>query len=851
MDSLEELKSKCAEFNAYGRLEFSEKELDIDELKAFLSLYAKQLDRVRRVWINLSNSVEFPNEIFLLENLEEIYLSGKKIEKVNNLSLPEKITSFTLMCDSIDEFPRFLYTQACKSVLIKCRSIKSMGEGTIYLSQSDGRFTLDIDDISTLPPIELSSNLRLFKVKSKALRHIDLNFCQNHIVELLTMDCENLETIASMDATKEVRQFEIYTNQELDLTQWSVSDAIETLRIKAKRLKLPSLSQGEKLRTLHIEGVEGEINQGMSNCTNLTELAIRNSTISSISANIEKCQRLRSISIINSIDFFPECISKLSELYSLTINNNEIPKIDIDWSGLKNLNSLNLTNNNTLFSSLAFVSDLPNLAMLNIDGNSLESRHVLLHKKKIPMDRSYSVFSGAKVSIEFLLGFCSALAKTRLGEKDKHRLLDFVWEQGLRTDLLAQEPELLTLALNVQFKPVKTKLMEYVQTFVKNHNGLETLNKDSVLYIEGKPNTTLTKFKEKVSAIGYGFSRNLDKNVTHVIIGKSPSNPKAFDSNKFVYLTENDIFNLESQQNPKFLEQQVEQGSTSALDSVNDLLFNPELVNVKIGLQMLETGGVPEGLLEAVLMLAKSNPDAKVRAQAKKLLVEQGPSEWALLIDDKQLFKNLNESVKEQDINNKLKKIDKIAGFDSAATLSLVLYRRYKKGLRFLIERRGLSDQWLQKMYELLMEGEHFEFAIGLGYKNWKNTNPEDVVQYPFRANYPFPSDVLRWHKVTSINLHNTKLSSLPKGLALFKDLKKIDLSANYLTSIGPHIVELQEVEELDLTFNNFKKFPSNLGKLPKLKKVDLRYCGPDYDFEALEIPETVKKLLPDCEILV
>ncbi|WP_444898177.1 hypothetical protein [Microbulbifer sp. SSSA005] len=851
MNTLEDIEKTLSESTSIRRLDISGKELKTSKLTEFLNRCRSDLNDVKYLRIDLSELEKIPDEIFTLKNLQEICLVGKKIEGLKGLSLPAQITSFTLNCDSIDELPGFLYTNTCKRILIKCKNLKKTCKDLIRLPERDTRFTIEIDNLLELPPIEITSSVQSFQLKSKALSHIDFNFFRNIVVGSLTVDCDKLKSIKNINATDHVKYFNLYTTQPLDFSQWSISDTIDTLKIKTCSLKLPELTQATQLRSLHIEGVSGEITQDIGNCSNLTELSIRNSTISSISPYIEQCQNLKSISIDGGLDFFPECISKLRKLNSLRLTNNKISQIDIDWSALIDLSYLSLRNNNTVFSSLAFVSDLPNLSKLNIDGNTLENRYVLLHRKKIPIEQSYSIFSSAKGSIEYLLGFCSALAKTRLSEQNKRRLLDFVWEHGSDINLLLQDPELLTLALSVQFKPIKTKLIDYVQTFVKSHSGLELLSKESVLYIEGKPNTTLKKLKEKVSTIGYGFSKHLDENVTHVIIGKSPSNPKVFDSDRFVYLTENDVFSLESQQNPKFLEQQVQQGDTSALDAVNDLLSNVEPVNVKIGLQMLETGGVPADILETVLMIAKSNPDSKVRAQAKKVLVEQGPSEWALLIDDKQLFKNLNESVKEQDINNKLKKIEKTAGFDSAATLSLALYKRYKKGLRFLIEKRSMNERWLQRMYTLLMEGEHFAFSTGLGYKNWKNTRPEDVTLFPHRANYSFPKDVLKWHTVTSVNLHNTKLTSLPKELVLFKDLKKLDLSANYLASLGSQIEELEKIEELDLSFNNFKKFPSNITKLPRLRKVDLRHCSIDYDQKPLTIPKTVKNAIPDCEILV
>lgn len=388
-----------------------------------------------------------------------------------------------------------------------------------------------------------------------------------------------------------------------------------------------------------------------------------------------------------------------------------------------------------------------------------------------------------------------------------------------------------------------------IQDKLKKRKGLLKLNEKSIIYVEGKVVNSRTEIKETIKKLGCIYSTKLNEKVTHVLIGDQPENPSILEK-KYKLITEKELYELEAEAFPKFITQEVREGNTNSLDNVKKLIDNQDIANIQIGLQILESGGVPEEILETLLIMAKTHGNSKIRNKAKKLIILNGPHEWKNIVESKVLFKTI-DTAKEKDICKKLLQMANEKGVEAAALFSLFLYEKYKKGLRLIVLSNLISSEWKKKAYDLLMNDGHFDFAAAVGFKNWKNIDPSKIYLYPYKEKTTIPTDVLEHFKVTSINLHNIKLSAIPRELSKFTDLKEIDLSFNFIKSFPPYFLRLKEVEVLDLTWNMFEVFPKNLAKLPNLKKVDLRYCGRTNEYSPLEIPDEIKSALPDCEIIV
>ena len=153
---------------------------------------------------------------------------------------------------------------------------------------------------------------------------------------------------------------------------------------------------------------------------------------------------------------------------------------------------------------------------------------------------------------------------------------------------------------------------------------------------------------------------------------------------------------------------------------------------------------------------------------------------------------------------------------------------------------------------QALMEGTHLNYRSGLGFKDWREKDPETVFFYNMKINAKFPVDIVEHVPlIETADFHNCKFTSLPVNFGDLKDLQKIDLSFNFLGSIPKSVQNMKQLTHLNLQMNNFKTFPSTLKAMPQLRVLDLRNNRLKNDPHPLEISEEVKAALPDCEILV
>ncbi|MFK7774098.1 MAG: hypothetical protein AB8F94_18245, partial [Saprospiraceae bacterium] len=83
------------------------------------------------------------------------------------------------------------------------------------------------------------------------------------------------------------------------------------------------------------------------------------------------------------------------------------------------------------------------------------------------------------------------------------------------------------------------------------------------------------------------------------------------------------------------------------------------------------------------------------------------------------------------------------------------------------------------------------------------------------------------------------------------KDLKRLDLSFNFLNKLPKSFEKLTELEHLDLQMNSFKEFPTGLFNLPNLKLIDFRKNRFNGNQQPLKLDDEIKNAMKDCEILV
>ncbi|EQB60349.1 leucine-rich repeat-containing protein 1 [Vairimorpha apis BRL 01] len=125
-----------------------------------------------------------------------------------------------------------------------------------------------------------------------------------------------------------------------------------------------------------------------------------------------------------------------------------------------------------------------------------------------------------------------------------------------------------------------------------------------------------------------------------------------------------------------------------------------------------------------------------------------------------------------------------------------------------------------------------------------------DVSHYLLNEHHTkdIPNELLNGKKSTSINLSAKNLKSIPRNISLFKDLKYLDFSINYLTDVcalpdslkyvilnfnklfklPKHFFELKNIEIIQLNtiiyqiFNKIESLPCTISKLINLKYINI-----------------------------
>lgn len=99
--------------------------------------------------------------------------------------------------------------------------------------------------------------------------------------------------------------------------------------------------------------------------------------------------------------------------------------------------------------------------------------------------------------------------------------------------------------------------------------------------------------------------------------------------------------------------------------------------------------------------------------------------------------------------------------------------------------------------------------------------NMIDVSHYLLNEHHTkdIPNELLNGKKSTSINLSAKNLKSIPRNISLFKDLKYLDFSINYLTDVCALPDSLKYVI---LNFNKLVKLPKHFFELKNIEIIQL-----------------------------
>lgn len=302
----------------------------------------------------------------------------------------------------------------------------------------------------------------------------------------------------------------------------------------------------------------------------------------------------------------------------------------------------------------------------------------------------------------------------------------------------------------------------------------------------------------------------------------------------------------------KFLEE-VNEEQKLLIENLRRLVHTGDEANCKMAVEIMKGGGVPVPMYEDILVCSKTLPQASLRAMMRKLLGKQAVLAWENLIEDTTAFVNI-ETTKEKDIRDKMAKMAKSVGPEETALLGYLFFKRYRKGLSYILTYRQ-NNPYRVAALEMLTQGDTFDLHTGIGYHNWKNDKPENVILSKVDTKVKFPSDHPNATGLRVLNFHNCKFKELPESISVFENVEEMDLSVNNLVTLPAAFAKLTRLRKIDLSFNRLTTFPKVLLNMLQLKELDIRYNNGNATFygynSSLVVPDEFYKKIPECKVLV
>lgn len=795
-----------------------------------------------------------------IEGLSRLTIQGRLLKKLPESWLKKSLHFLGINCPNLRNLP------ARMGQVEHLNYVNLTGDYLTDLSPLVARdirineLYLNLNRLEELPGSLSNLRLKKLQVRSNNLKKIDRELFNNkHLSSLLLQGVFN-ELPEDFSNLESLNDLKLLTSTEHN---WTIPKyfppSLTDLTIRSEKgiwFGQPNFKDLKDLQKMTFKNWgEEEISEDLKYCSSLTTLVYHNCQFRTFPEGILKCSNIYDLNVRDSALIKLEPVNQLPKMHYLHVSNCPLEAIPQDWSKADALGIIAITNCGLLVESLSFAETIPNLKAVSISGNRVNSFDIFLMKKALNFagyEHSFWKTKGLVYkNFKEFVKIGSALARTSLPKDDQFYFLDFFRQ---RPDLNAVEELTFTRLLqatNINHSALKKKVQTRIDGFVEA-NATEDLNEQSLVYISGKTKLKKTELVKMLEELNIPIAKKYSDKVTHVILGINCKDYEVLRYREFKLLTE-PVFQLfHAQEKPKFLQKAAQTDTQNPMmDNVSKLLRSQDPANKMIGLSMLEAGGVPADVIEDLIVIQKTTDDTKVRRQVTKLVQLNAPEEWQPIVRDKLAFRGVTNDASESQTFNQLKKLASRTSTEMAGRLSVLLFLHHGKGLRYALRAKVTKEIKLNAM-KLLFEGTHFDYSKGIGFKNWKGINPNEVIMYGTSGyKIPLPKEALTLGKIESLNLHNIKLAAVNQTITKFKDLKSLDLSNNYLTEIPDHFQKLELLEELDLSFNRISELFEVLTQLPHLKKLDLRYNKDKLNYPISdEVKQKISTALPNCEVL-
>lgn len=171
-------------------------------------------------------------------------------------------------------------------------------------------------------------------------------------------------------------------------------------------------------------------------------------------------------------------------------------------------------------------------------------------------------------------------------------------------------------------------------------------------------------------------------------------------------------------------------------------------------------------------------------------------------------------------------KVDSLAGFRTEKTEPVVpngLLNAARKSGQLNLSGRGLTEV-PQNVYRLNIdtpEEAQQNVSFGASDRWWEQTDLTKLLLSSNQLTH-LSDDIRLLPALTTLDLHDNQLKSLPGALGELLELQQLRLSHNQLTSVPVEVCTLKNLRSLTLQQNQMESLPEELGQLENLTELDV-----------------------------
>ncbi len=355
------------------------------------------------------------------------------------------------------------------------------------------------------------------------------------------------------------------------------------------------------------------------------------------------------------------------------------------------------------------------------------------------------------------------------------------------------------------------------------------LKKGSVLVAVGNSVFKQKALRERLADLGIKLGRTINEKTTHVLLNSNPSTTKGLENHSCTLLSDQQLqAKLDELEQPYL--QEEDQETQHSVDHIRSLLLSKNDDNILLAIQIIEGGGFPTELIPELFIAMKFSNSKEVYQQSKKILSKYLGTKGKKSI---QRTLNLAEHMQEHRLTKNLKKYTQgIDDLDGIA-IAKVLYESYGKGMQYLWKYSKDPD-YNKKIIEDHLEGDSFEITDkGL------TILPKELADYP---------------QITKVNISKNQFKSVPKVLTKLPNLTHLNISKNYyIKTVSPTLFKITTLKVLEMiTFVRYweghktQKF-QNLCQVVPLERLVLRRWNRTYLPKDME--EKLQDVLGNCTV--